>query len=253
MYEVHNNMGRLKALINQQITQDVDLLVLPELALTGYAYTSKEELSKVASPQLNKETTDFMIEIASKTGAHLVMGYPEAQGDDFYNSALICNKDGLIGNYRKTHLFGNEKDVYKYGDLGLNVFDTSIGRIGIMICFDWFFPESARTLALKGADIIAHPANLVMPYCQQAMFARSLENSVYTITANRCGKETWGQDLIFTGGSIIYDPRGNVLATGPLSGEDVKIVELDLEKARNKNLNRRNHIFKERHPEHYTT
>jgi predicted amidohydrolase len=83
-------------------------------------------------------------------------------------------------------------------------------KVGMMICFDWIFPESARTLALKGAQIIAHPSNLVLSYCQQAMFTRAVENRVFTITANRTGTEINGdKELYFTGKSVIVDTKGN--------------------------------------------
>jgi len=116
-----------------------------------------------------------------------------------------------------------------------------------MICFDWFFPETARYLALKGADIICHPANLVMPYCQRAMFTRALENQVYTITANRIGKDINGsKDIFFTGESVILDPKGNYLARAKTDSEEIQSVEIEHTIARNKFLNPNNNIFDDR-------
>ena len=122
-----------------------------------------------------------------------------------------------------------------------------------MICFDWRFPETARTLALEGADIIAHPANLVLPHCPQAMVTRSLENRVFTITADRVGTENRiaGQTLRFMGQSQVVDPDGQVLYRAPEEEEDMKIVEIDISKARSKTINLRNDIFKDRREDLY--
>lgn len=117
-----------------------------------------------------------------------------------------------------------------------------------MICFDWFFPESARTLALKGAEIIAHPANLVMPYAPRAMPIRALENRVYTITADRVGEE---RGLKFIGKSLIASPKAEVLSIASETEEEIGVVEIDLNLARNKRLNDMNDIFKDRREEYY--
>ncbi|MGM0598043.1 MAG: nitrilase-related carbon-nitrogen hydrolase [Myxococcota bacterium] len=250
--QVENNIKQLHQYIDNHINPDqVDLLVLPELALTGYSYPDKQSLGKVSSEKYNQLTADTARKIADQINGLVVIGYPEYSEDGFYNSSLLVKSDKVIGNYRKTHLFGFESEVYLPGNLGFNVFETRFGKIGMMICFDWFFPEAARTLALKGAQLIAHPTNLVMPYCQRAMFARSLENQVYTISANRCGRENWKGELVFTGESIIYSPKGEVLSQAPVTGEHHDFVEIDLQKASNKNINSVNHIFNNRRPEFY--
>ncbi|MBN2722461.1 MAG: acyltransferase [Deltaproteobacteria bacterium] len=231
--------------------EKIDLLVLPEMILTGYAFPDKASLSRVCSEEFNDFTLAFCKEVSSVTGGYTVAGYPEFKNGLFFNSAMLTDKTTLVGNYQKSHLFGLEKDVFEPGESGFKVFSTPDFNVGIMICFDWVFPESARTLALSGADIIAHPVNLVMPYCQRAMFARSLENGVFTISANRCGTENWGSPLTFTGESIIYDPRGEMLARGPLDGQELKIVDMDISKAANKNLNSVNHLFKNRRTDLY--
>jgi predicted amidohydrolase len=182
-----------------------------------------------------------------------VAGLPERDGDSFFNSAVLTGPDGFIGFYRKTHLFFEEKLYFSPGDTGFKVWDTKIGRIGIMICFDWFFPESMRSLALLGTDIIAHPSNLVLPYCPQAMPVRCLENRVYAITANRIGEENRkdGQSLRFIGQSQIVSPEGKILIRALQDDEDLLIAEFDPETARNKSLNSFNNIFDDRRPEMY--
>ena len=117
-----------------------------------------------------------------------------------------------------------------------------------MICFDWRFPETARTLALLGADLIAHPSNLVLTHCPQAMITRCLENRVFAITADRVGTEDRleGETLNFMGQSQVVDPNGNILIRASILDEAVHVVHLDLNLARNKALNSRNHIFNDR-------
>jgi len=121
-----------------------------------------------------------------------------------------------------------------------------------MICFDWIFPEAARTLALKGADIICHPSNLVLPYCQTAMVTRCLENHVFAITANRIGTEQRGvRTLTFTGGSQVTDTKGKILHRASTDREEVAVIEIDPQLAQDKHATANNHIFNDRRPEMY--
>jgi predicted amidohydrolase len=120
-------------------------------------------------------------------------------------------------------------------------------KIGMMVCFDWFFPEVTRVLALKGAQLICHPSSLVMPFCQDAMRTRSLENKVFTVTANRIGTEKRGSfALTFTGKSQVVDPSGDVLASAGERSESLKVVDIDIEIAKNKLVNPNNDVFKDR-------
>jgi predicted amidohydrolase len=122
----------------------------------------------------------------------------------------------------------------------------------MMICFDWFFPESARTLALRGAQIIAHPANLVMPFCQTAMVTRCLENGVFAITANRFGVEELSDArLTFTGGSQVLDTLGRRLLGAPAEANCVAVCEVDPSLAEDKRVGQRNDLFGDRRPEMY--
>jgi predicted amidohydrolase len=122
-----------------------------------------------------------------------------------------------------------------------------------MICFDWWFPESARILALMGSDIICHPANLILPQCQQAMFTRSLENGVFSATANRIGTEARGgkAPLVFTGKSQILDNMGRVLTSLGEKETGVSVVNIDVRQARNKKITPRNDRFEDRRPTLY--
>jgi len=121
-----------------------------------------------------------------------------------------------------------------------------------MVCFDWYFPEAARTLALKGADVIAHPSNLVLPHCPDAMPVRARENHVFTITANRHGREHRGEEsLTFIGTSEICGPDGTILSRASESATAVTTVEFDPHSARDRRINRFNDVLADRRPEAY--
>jgi len=232
---------------------EADLLVLPEFFATGYQFVSENEVAELSEEIPDGETIEILSDLSRQKSFYIVAGLPERDGDRFFNSAVLTGPEGYIGTYRKTHLFFEEKLYFSPGDTGFRVWDTKAGRIGIMICFDWFFPESMRALALMGADIIAHPSNLVLPYCPSAMPVRSLENRVFAVTANRIGEENRkeGQSLKYIGQSLITSPEGKVLIKAPEDSEALMISEIDIEKARNKSLNSLNNIFDDRRPEMY--
>jgi len=246
--EVARNLERVTLLLEDA---DADLLVLPELFASGYQFRSRDELLGLAeSPQ--GPTAEALTRAAARGGFHLAAGFPERNGDRAYNSAMLVGPDGVVGVYRKTHLFDAETEIFEPGDSGFQVFDAGEARVGLMVCWDWIYPESARTLALMGADIIAHTANLVLPWCQSCMPTRCIENRVFAVTANRCGEELRvGQGLRFTGQSVIVSPRGETLARGPEQGEELRIVEIDLALARDKQPTTRNHLFEDRRPGMY--
>jgi predicted amidohydrolase len=187
---------------------EADIVVLPELAFTGYLFQDREELLQVAEDPDDSRTVHRLISLCAGSGLHLVTGFAERKGDKVYNSAIVLGPSGIVHRYRKLHLFCTEKEYFDPGDMPLSTWKTKGARIGVMICFDWVFPEVARTLALQGADLLCHPSNLVLTYCQQTMRTRSLENSVYSITANRTGHELRPQgEMKFTGQSQILDPK----------------------------------------------
>lgn len=256
-YQCNPAFGRIEENIKKVFSAlrdaDLHLLVLPEFFATGYQFASQKEVADLSEKIPEGYTTTNLVNLSRKKNLYIVAGLPEIDGDRFFNSAVITGPEGFIGTYRKTHLFFEEKLYFSAGDTGFRVWDTGIGSIGIMICFDWFFPESMRVLSLMGADVVAHPANLVLPYCPQAMPIRCLENRVYAITANRIGEERRkeGQSLKFIGQSRIVSPEGNVLVRADENEEILLITEIDPEKARNKSLNPLNNLFTDRRPEMY--
>jgi predicted amidohydrolase len=226
-----------------------ELLVLPELCNSGYNFTSMQQARDLAEPIGDSAFLDHLQRICSRGGCRIVCGFNELADNQLYNTAVLLGPDGVIGKYRKLHLFLNEKDYFQPGDLGLPVFDLGCCRVGLLICFDWFFPEVWRILALKGADIICHPANLVLPgLAQRGVEVHAMTNRVFVILANRTGREG---DLAFTGLSRIVDPRGDVLASAAAQQEQVLIADIDVGKARAKHITPRNHVLDDRRPAEY--
>lgn len=232
-----------------------DLLVLPEFFATGYQFVSKDEVAELAEPVPAGATTEFLVHLSQEENAYIVAGLPERAGDVFYNAAVLTGPEGFIGLYRKTHLFFEENLFFSPGDTGFRVWDTDIGKIGIMICFDWFFPESARTLALRGAEVIAHPSNLVLPFCPQSMPVRCLENRVFAVTANRTGTEQRkeGPTLTFIGQSQITSPKAEILVRAGSDDEVLLSSDIDLSLASDKSLNPFNDLLKDRRPSLYSS
>ncbi len=223
-----------------------DLLVLPELFATGYTFTSKEEVKRLAETD-DGETAAFLKQISEKTGAIIVGGFAEKEGDKLYNASMMVYQDRVIAVYRKLHLYNKEKLWFTPGNRPLSVHTVKGMKIGMMVCFDWMFPEVSRKLALDGAQVIAHPSNLVMPYCQAAMVTRCLENRVFAVTANRIGHEKRGEDdFTFTGGSQITSFDGKILSSAPKDTPFVDVADVDIEKADNKMINRHNDVLKDR-------
>jgi predicted amidohydrolase len=247
---VQGNLDRVEEMLAGRVA---DLFVLPELFATGYCFKDMDEAHHYAELVPSGKTTHFLISLAKKNNAHFIAGLVEIEDDCVYNSSVIVGPKGLIGRYRKIHLFDSEKSCFHAGTDVPPVFDLDGVKVGVMICFDWRFPETARSLALKGAEIIAHPSNLVLPHCPQAMITRCLENRIFAITVDRVGEEERipGEKLTFIGQSQVVDPDGNILIRASETEEEVHIVDVGLEKARDKYLNSKNEIFKDRRPDLY--
>jgi len=243
------NLERVEKLIQKE---EANLLVLPELFNTGYIFADKEELKSLAEKIPEGETCRFLLELSRQRKLSLVFGIAEKGKDKLYNSAVLLTPEGVKGIYRKLHLFDQEKHLFDPGENEPEVFDDGKAKIGMMVCFDWFFPEVARVLALKGAEIICHPSDLILPYAQEAMRIRSLENRVFTITCNRTGEESRrGRKLSFTGRSQITDTRGNIFLRASQDRDEVGYVEIDPLIARDKMFTENNFIFDDRRPEFY--
>ncbi len=230
------------------------VVIFPELATTGYFFQTRQEVAALAEPA-DGPTLERLQREARWRQQVLVVGFPEQANNRLYNSAAIV----LPGSeqcvvYRKTHLFYKEKLCFDPGDTGFFVVHIPALdlRLGVMICYDWRFPEAARTLALQGADLIACPSNLVTTAWEMVMPVRALENKVYLAVANRTGvEERNGERLVFRGKSAVYSYNGSVLCQANAEETTVLIAEIEPEQTRTKAFDPFDDIFADRRPEHY--
>ncbi len=216
-------------------SSDAELIVFPEAAVSGYCFSKIEEVKEVAIQQNSLEFEQLRL-ICNQEKKAAIVGYVESFDNRFFNSAIFIGPDAIVGNYRKVHLphlgldrfveQGNELELFEYGGW----------KIGIQICFDIRFPESARTLALKGAHLIAVPTNWPeTAECSSDIIcpARAAENQIFIAAANRVGTE---RGFSFIGKSKIIGPGGKILASAEHA--DVATIEanLDLSEAETKRI-----------------
>lgn len=245
--EKNKNFSKVRNLL-EDMTADV--IVLPELFNTGYTFLSKEELAALAEAR-EGETSDFMLSLAKEKKCAFTYGFAEKADNLFYNSMAFMSSDGLIAIYRKTHLYFEEKEFFQPGDNDFQVFQYKDVKFGMLICFDWIYPEAMRTLALKGAQIILHSANLVMSDCPDAMMTRALENRVFIVTADRTGDECRDEkEYRFIGKSQIVSPAGEILIRVQ-DEECAKVIEVDPTMSLNKKINRYNDLLADRREDLY--
>ncbi len=238
------NLDKIHDLLEQARQVGVNVLALPELANSGYTFESPVEVEQAAEV-ISEGPASRLLQDWSGPDRAVVCGICEKEGARYYNSAAIFYQGRLEAVYRKVHLFADEKRYFSPGEVEPPVVNFHGHRLGVMICFDWFFPEMARSLALRGAQIILHPANLVLPYCQKAMLTRSIENRIFTATANRYGEE---RGLTFSGFSQITSPTGDLLAQAAGDYCGVVTAEVDLTAADDKWVTPQNHLFQDRKP-----
>jgi len=256
--QLRPEFGRVKENVRAARSMLVGLtdatVVLPELFNTGYVFRNIEEVRDLAESATTGYTVTELKKVAVAQQLNLVFGMAEAKNRKYYNSSVLITSKGKIEVYQKAHLFDREKLFFQPGASAFKAHAVEGGKVGMMICFDWFFPEVSRVLALEGAQVICHPSNLVLPWCQDAMRTRSLENKVFSVTANRIGTEKRGTvALTFTGKSQIVTPKGEVLAQASERSESLKVVEVDLNEALDKTVTPNNDLFKDRKVALYKT
>lgn len=240
-------ISRLQPLLKQ--AAGADLVVMPELANSGYNFRDFDQAYDLSEIPEKSAFVDFLVSQSAQFNFSLATGFNERNGERIYNSALLLDGDGIKGKYRKIQLFVNEKDYFQPGDLKPEIFDVKGVNIGMLICFDWVFPDLWGSLARQGADIICHPSNLVLPgKAQKAIPVWAMVNKVFIATANRIGTEG---NLTFTGNSIIAGPSGAVLASASQDHPEVISVDCKINEARDKMMTPRNHIFNDRRLEFY--
>lgn len=244
----------------EQKAQEIDskIIVFPELCLSGYDFKEKSEVADL-SQEPNSELFSEINSIANEHNKIIVFGFAEKSIEEgtekYYNSALIVSPKPYQNKvYRKTHLFFKERFVFEEGNSGFFIIDYPEFdlKLGTMICYDWRFPEAARSLGLLGADLIVCPSNLVTPVWNVSTPSRALENKVYLAVCNRVGTENRNnEDLVFNGQSVIYKYNSEELAVASRDGEEIITAEIDPKETRKKSFNDYNDIFTDRRPEYY--
>lgn len=254
-----SNLVAIERLVRRAADGGADIVVLPELADSGYVFRDVAELASLAEQIPDGATARLLAALCRELSIHVVCGAAESDGEIFYNSAILCGPEGYLGKYRKLHLWNEENRHFAPGNLGLPVFDIGIGKVGIAICYDGWFPEVFRQLALDGAELICIPTNWVpMPGSESQTDtmsniltkAAAHSNGVHIVCADRIGTER-GQPFI--GRSLIVGPEGWPLA-GPASAdsEEILLVQIDLSSApRSRALNSFNHLLGDRRTDVY--
>jgi predicted amidohydrolase len=222
------NLNKAKNLVDVAVERGAQLIVLPELFNTGYRV---EEMDVELAENIPGETTNWMHQIAKKHNVYLVGALLEKGMSNgiIYDTAVLVNANGFIGKYRKTHLWDVENTRFAKGE-EFPIFETPWGKIGLQICYEVGFPEGARVLTLKGADILIYPSafgKARLYAWDLATRARALENGAYIIASNRTGTEKG--ETIFGGHSRIVDPCGNVIVQAEHE-DDVVVTEIDFQK-----------------------
>jgi len=230
------NLERILLETRAAAKKGANLIVFPECVLSGYVFSSREEAIPFAE-SIPGVSTERLAACCQELGVHVVYGLLERDGDKCYNSTVLVGPKGLIGKYRKIHLpFLGVDRFTDTGNSPFQVFETPIGNIGIHICYDCNFPESARIMALLGADIITLPTNWpegrerVVNY---VVNARAYENRIHFVAANRVGSE---RGTRFMGRSKIVGASGDTLAEASGSSEETIYAEVSLAEARQKHI-----------------
>jgi len=257
--EKDRNVSRSLEFIAAAADQGARLIVLPELANSGYVFETREEAFELAEEIPDGPTCAAWAKIATERDIYLVAGISERYGQVLYNSAVIIGPHGYIGTFRKVHLWNEENLFFEPGNLGFPVFQTPIGRIGTFICYDGWFPESYRMCALQGADIVCIPTNWVpipgQDKNREAManilvMGSAHSNSLFVAAADRVGTER-GQP--FLGESLIVSYTGWPIGS-PASGTEEEIIYADVNLAdarRKRNWNEYNQVLRDRRTDIY--
>ncbi len=252
--EREKNVEELLKVAEKAFKNGAKLVVAPEMSTTGYYYADRESIKPFVDTIPGKTTEEFE-KLTKKYNGYMVFGMPEVdeKTNMYYNSAALVGPDGYIGKYRKTQLWETEMHWAAWGDLGVPVFDTEIGKIAINICMDSAYFETARLAGIAGADILAFPTNSSAQTIS-ALPARAQQNGMYIVSANRSNTE---KDFHMIGGSAVWSPNGEKLAEARVvmtEEEDIDeptitYAEIDPKLYNNKNKeylsNRRPKIYQE--------
>ncbi len=229
-----DNMESMLGAVKSAADNGASLIVFPECHLTGYVFKSRQEALPYAET-IPGPSTEELAPLCKQLNAYVVFGLLEKAGDKLFNAAAFVGPEGFIGSYRKIHLpfLGIDRFLDK-GDRPFQVWTTPIGKVGMHICYDVLFPESARIMALMGADIVVLPTNFPQGRGETlncVARARTIENKVHVVLADRVGTE---RGFSFAGMSNVVDATGKTLGLASPDKEEVVYGEVDLEAARQK-------------------
>ncbi|HKV18395.1 MAG TPA: nitrilase-related carbon-nitrogen hydrolase [Mycobacterium sp.] len=253
--DVEANRTTCRAAIESAARDGARIVVLPELASSGYVFSDRDELSTLAETRDGPSVAEWAA-LADAFGLVIVGGFPEAADDAIYNSAAVVDPTGLRAVYRKAHLWDSENAVFDRGDDLPVVVDTDHGRIGLMICYDVEFPEWVRAVALSGADLLCAPVNWPLlprpagerPTEMVRALAGAGMNRMPIAVCDRVGTER-GQDWI--GGSVITDADGYPVAIAEFGEAAMVIADVDLAESRTKRINTHNDVHGDRRTDLY--
>ena len=253
--DTDGNRVTATAAIEQAARDGAQIVVLPELASSGYVFADRSELASLAEPRDGPSITAWA-NLASAFGLTIVAGFPEAAGDKVYNSAAVVDPAGLRGVYRKAHLWDTENAVFdRADDLPLLV-DTEHGRIGVMICYDVEFPEWVRSVALEGADLLCAPVNWPLLPRPEGERPTELVRALAGAGMNRmpiavCDRAGIERGVDWIGGSVITDADGYPLAIAEFGKAGHITADVDLAESRIKKFNEHNDVHGDRRTDLY--
>ena len=270
---VEENLKKAEEMVRKAAGKGAQVILLPELFEREYFCQQKRyDFYEYALPVEENPAVQMGKRLARELDVVLPISFYERDGNVLYNSLAWIDADGeLLGVYRKTHIpddhFYQEKFYFTPGNTGFMVFDTKYGRLGAGICWDQWFPETARALALKGAEVIFYPTAIgsepildtdSMPHWRRCMQGHAGANLVPVVAANRIGREdvepceaNAGQKsaLVFYGSSFIADETGELVQSASRDKEEILVQTFDLDQVRENRLSWG--IFRDRRPEMY--
>ncbi len=261
------NVTKAKLLVKEASAKGANIILLPELFEGLYFCKDMDKKYFSWAKELNNNplVKEFIV-LAKELGVVLLVSYFERSGDDYFNSLVVIDSDGrVMDNYRKTHIPDGagyeEKFYFKTGDSGFKVYDTACGKIGVGICWDQWFCETARVLTLMGAEIIFYPTAIgsepevdidSKEHWQRVQMGHAATNTVPVVVANRVGLEVGKScEITFYGSSFITDYTGKKIAEASRDKEEIIYGEFDLEE----NARQREYwgLLRDRKPDKYTT
>ena len=270
---LEDNIKHADSLVREAASKGANIILLPELFETKYFCQERNyDYYKLATTTETNKAVQHFIEVAKELHIVLPISFFEKSGNTTFNTIAIIDADGtLLGTYRKTHIpddhYYQEKFYFSPGDTGFKVWNTAYGKLGVGICWDQWFPESARCMALMGADILMYPTAIgsepilecdSMPHWRRVMQGHSAANIIPLVAANRIGTEhvfpneaNGGQSsaLTFYGSSFITNETGDILVSASRDAEDVLISEINLSEIAE--MRSSWGLFRDRRPEHY--